>query len=257
MAEGTVVEVRPKREPDARKSSTRLSTRLTESVQHACPKVPKATAVTVSEAIDILSRWRRSSPQAARLNGRSGQNSKSGGGNEHWLHVRVDGYDNNDGFTSRYGPVFRGRDYNGIVNFHADAKATAIDHFIDLIDQADDYHDVLRPSATYETKTKPSVMSVRPKFAFQGYKDQVEGFFSLQRRMAIIDICCYLPDFPSLVTPQDRGVAVSQKLGHSPASNWCVAVFAPTSPWVLGTKDSAHTLAVTFRPPVDLPHQRT
>ena len=67
---------------------------------------------------------------------------------------------------------------NGIVNFQADAKATAIDHFIDLIDQADDYHDVLRPSATYETKTKPSVMSVRPKFALQGYKDQVEGFFS-------------------------------------------------------------------------------
>jgi len=100
-----------------------------------------------------------------------------GCGNEHWLHIRADGYDNNDGFTSRYGPVFRGRDYNGIVNFHADAKATAIDHFIDLIDQADDYHAVLRPSATYETKTKPSVMSVRPKFALQGYKDQVEGFF--------------------------------------------------------------------------------
>ena len=73
--------------------------------------------------------------------------------------------------------VFEGKDYNGIVNFHADAKARAIDHFIELLDQAEDYRDVLRPSATYETMTKPEGSGVKPKFALRGYEDQVEGFF--------------------------------------------------------------------------------
>jgi hypothetical protein len=89
----------------------------------------------------------------------------------------VDGYGEGDEFRSRDGgPLFSGRDYNGIVNFHADAKTSAIDCFIELI--ADDYHDVLRPSATHETpmrRTKP--VNVKPKFALQGYEDRVEGFY--------------------------------------------------------------------------------
>jgi hypothetical protein len=63
------------------------------------------------------------------------------------------------------------------VNFHGDTATVAIDRFIELIDLAEDYRDVLRPSATYETKRKPEKNRVRPKFALQGYKDRIEGFF--------------------------------------------------------------------------------
>src|SRR5208282_1620444 len=85
-----------------------------------CPKVSKKEAVTVSEAVEILRRWRRSSPRATRLDGRSGENCKQGGGIGHWFHIKVDGYGDGDSFKSCHGPVFRGQAYNGIVNFHAD-----------------------------------------------------------------------------------------------------------------------------------------
>ena len=149
MAEGTLVEVHPKGEPSALKLP-RAAKRLAEPVSPddlpsaiACPKIPKSKPVSVSEAVEMLRQWRMSVPLATRLDAGTGKQ-----GNEHWLHITVDGYgEGPDEFRSRDGgPVFSGRDYNGIVNFHADAKTSAIDRLIELIDsEADDYHDVLRP----------------------------------------------------------------------------------------------------------------
>jgi len=55
---------------------------------------------------------------------------------------------------------------------------TAVDLFIELLDEAEDYHDVLRPSATYETTKKlPRNRRPKPKFALQGRRNDVKGFF--------------------------------------------------------------------------------
>ena len=136
----------------------------------ACPKILKAAAITVEDAVDFLRGWRTAHPSSTQLDGRSGNNP------EHWLHIRVDGYDR-ETFTSRYGRTFHGQDYNGVVNFHGDTSAASVDRFIELIDAAEDYRDVLRPSATYETRKKPTRAPVKPKLALQGYNDKVEGFF--------------------------------------------------------------------------------
>jgi hypothetical protein len=179
IAESTIIEVTPKRQRGTGEQRTLKQPKPSASLQatpQACPKISKQDAVTVLEAVEILRQWRTSFPAANRLDGRTGGAAKKNG-NEPWLHIRVEGYGERDKFASRYGTVFEGKDYNGIVNFHADAKASAIDHFIELLDQADDYRDVLRPSATYETMTKPQGSGVKPKFALRGYEDQVEGFF--------------------------------------------------------------------------------
>jgi hypothetical protein len=159
------------------KRQSKNSTYQKKRGRNSCPKVSKKAAVSVSEATDILRRWRKSFPRATRLDGRSGENAKKGGGHEHWLHISVDGYGGSYRFRSQHGRVFRGRDYNGIVNFHADTKATAVDLFIELVDEAKDYHDVLCPSATYEmTEKLPKGRRPKPKFALQGHPDE-RGFF--------------------------------------------------------------------------------
>jgi hypothetical protein len=177
-AQGTVVEVLPKGNVglDMRTKPTPIprrppSIRAVKSDLHASPQIPKALAVTVPEAVEKLRLWRRSHPMATQLDGKSGNNPA------HWVHIRVDRYRDIDGFTSRHGPTFRGQDYNGVPNFHGDTTTAAIDRFIELIDLADDYHDILRPSATHETRKKKPGKPVRPKFALQGYQDRVEGFF--------------------------------------------------------------------------------
>jgi hypothetical protein len=124
----------------------------------------------MEDAVEMLRSWRAMHPDAIQLDGDVGNNPN------HWLHITVNAYDD-DTFTSRHGQTFQGKDYNGIVNFHGDTRAQAVDRFIELIDAAEDFHDVIRPSATYETTTKPKKGKVRPKFALQGYRDEVEGFF--------------------------------------------------------------------------------
>jgi len=179
IAEATIIEVTPKRQRGTDERRTLKQPKPSATLQatpQACPKISKQDAVTVLEAVEILRQWRTSSPTANRLDGRTGGAAKKNG-NEPWLHIRVEGYGERDKFVSRYGTVFEGKDYNGIVNFHADAKASAIDHFIELMDEADDYHDVLRPSATFETKARRSGTQIKPKFALQGYEDEVKGFF--------------------------------------------------------------------------------
>jgi hypothetical protein len=174
MAEGTLVEVRPKWR-DSRnlriRPNPKPSIRSTKPIAHAFPRVPKKLAVTVSEAVEMLRAWRRSHPRASQLNGRIGNDPR------HWLHIRIEGYSDKERFSSRYGPTFRGENYNGVANFHGDTTIVAVDRFIELVDVAEDYRDVLRPSATYETTAKSEKNRVKPKFALQGYQDRVEGFF--------------------------------------------------------------------------------
>jgi hypothetical protein len=181
VVDETLVEIHPKtltEVSNVRSRPSQGSAKMLRTLPQARPKISKVEAVSIPEAVEILRSWRGAFPDATHLNGRRGSDSqKRGNGNEHWLHIRVDGYGKSDRFQSRHGPLFNGSDYNGIVNFHADTKASAIDHFIELIEQTDDYHDVLRPWATYETITKPTKHRVRPKFALQGYSDGVEGFF--------------------------------------------------------------------------------
>lgn len=138
----------------------------------ACPHVPKSRALSVADAVEVLRTWRAEHPEATQLNGRTGNDPAR------WFHITVDGYRSPlDDFKSQHGKTFRGDDYNGVVNFHGDTKVEAIDRFIALIDEAEDYHDVLRPSATYEKKSLPTKRSVRPKFALQGHQEAVDGFF--------------------------------------------------------------------------------
>jgi hypothetical protein len=178
IAQGTVIEVRPKASATL---DVKLKAKLNQNpkpsahskklTSRAFPRISKTSAVPVPEAVEMLRLWRGAYPQATQLDGGSGNNP------DHWLHIRIGGYSDDESFTSCYGPSFRGRDYNGVVNFHGDATTEAVDRFIELIEVAEDYHDVLRPSATYETRTKPKKNRVKPKFALQGYLDRVEGFF--------------------------------------------------------------------------------
>jgi hypothetical protein len=141
----------------------------------ACRKVLKSEALNMLEALKVLRRWRTLYPKATRLDGEA-PGSKSNPC--HWFHIRVDGYDASYEFPSRHGRTFHGRDYNGIVSFHGDTLVRAVDRLIELVDEKGDYHHVLRPWATHETKKKvPRGRRVKPKFALRGHEDQVEGFF--------------------------------------------------------------------------------
>lgn len=150
----------------------RPSVRSRRDSAGACTRIPKNEAVNVAEAVEILRESRRCFPCATQLDGMVGSNP------DHWFHIKVDGYSDTDTFTSRHGPTFTGADYNGIVNFHGDTAASAIDRFIELIDESEDYRDILRPSATWETSAhKPKGRTIKPKFALLGYWDGVEGFY--------------------------------------------------------------------------------
>jgi hypothetical protein len=145
---------------------------LKSVAEGASPQIPKSNAVPVWEAVKLLRHWRKSFPLTTRLDGKDSKKSNP----QRWLHIIVEGYSDDHAFASRYGPLFTGQQYDGVVNFHGDTTSAAIDRFIDLLDQVDDYHAILRPSATYETTTKPQNRKVRPKFALQGY-EEIEGFF--------------------------------------------------------------------------------
>ncbi len=167
LGRATRIRVEPGRQRAGR--TARQSAALAPAT--ACLKVDCGDAVTVDEAAAALRNWRSTSPTATQLDGGHKNNPSR------WFHIRVDGYKSpTDDFTSRHGPSFLGGDYNGVVNFHGDCKVSAIDRFIELLEVAEDYRDVLRPSATYETKQSVP-KNVRPKFALQGYEEAVAGFF--------------------------------------------------------------------------------
>lgn len=138
----------------------------------ARPKNTATKPLEVDEAVELLRVWRQDHPEATQLDGGTKSNPSE------WMHIRVEGYSSpRDDFQSCHGPVIRGHEYNGVVNFHGDAKTDAIDRFITLIDEAESYRDVLRPSATFKNQTLRTGSSVKPKFALHGYSDSVEGFY--------------------------------------------------------------------------------
>lgn len=178
MARSIELEVRPK-------SGAGLQKRAIAS-PHAVPRQGPAgaaagarwttprTALDPDEAIELLRSWLADHPESAQLDGRPVRKNNP----SQWLHLRIDGFEGERLFTSRYGPVFDGDDYNGVVNFHGDTPVEALRTFVDLYDDAESILDVLSPSATYETKTLPvSARTVKPKFALKGRSEGVEGFF--------------------------------------------------------------------------------
>ncbi|MBI2522462.1 MAG: hypothetical protein HYV97_18725 [Bdellovibrio sp.] len=182
VAAGTIVTVKPKSgvpmgvssdgTPN-KKMATGTNTKPLYST--ACPQYSNGEALSFDEAIDVLRKWRMGCPASVQLDGKSENNPKR------WFHFKVEGYSSpQDDFQSRYGVQFTGSDYNGIVNFHGDTKSDKIDEFIRYVDAADDYRDVLRPSATYEFTTKPQdkpTSAIKPKFSLKGYNEGVDGFF--------------------------------------------------------------------------------
>lgn len=140
----------------------------------ACPSVSSDKALDIKSAVEVLRQWRKSHPNVERLDGKA----TTEGNRTKWLHIKVDGYSAIDSFKSWHGDSFNGSDYNGIVNFHGDAKVEAIDDFIELIDNCEDYKDVLQMSATYEFRSRPKKNpQIKPKFALQGYTNGVQGFY--------------------------------------------------------------------------------
>ena len=138
-------------------------------------KFTRKNAVSVYEAVVRLNAWRKDNPQACRLDGQPSNASSNPAG---WLHIRVGGYiDEVHSFVGVHGGTFKGSDYNGIVNFHGDTKTESIDRFIRLIETAEDYRDVLVPSATYQTMSLPKNRRERPKFGLKGFTEKVEAFY--------------------------------------------------------------------------------
>jgi hypothetical protein len=134
----------------------------------ALPKRPKKSAVDLDTSIAELRSWREKFRHIGQVNGRAGNDPSR------WYHISIGGYRDgaDDYYAEETDAQFFGSDYNGIVNFHGDAKSAAIDRMIDLCDSAEDFHDILVPSAT-----TPRNGAQRPKFALKGYEDAVEGFF--------------------------------------------------------------------------------
>ncbi len=177
---GGVLPQNPDWKKDALGTTVRIEPRVRQKVNPpttansspACPKVPRASAVSFEEALEILRHWRRLHPNLDQLDAGSDSNPSA------WLHFKVDGYSSpRHDFVSCHGPIISGDNYNGIVNFHGDAKTKKIDQLIELVDTGECYQDILVPSATYEGATLPKGREAKPKFALQGYGAKSEGFY--------------------------------------------------------------------------------
>lgn len=132
---------------------------------NACPRYLISNCL-IEEAIQIYKKWRNNNPDTVQLDGGNKSNPSK------WIKFEVEGYTVDDSHTSDHGPTFSGDEYNGIVNFHGDAKCEKIDLFVELYEQAESYRDVLVP---FETQMRKGV--VKPKFALKGYEETVDGFY--------------------------------------------------------------------------------
>lgn len=138
----------------------------------ACPKVPPSTPVSVAEMADILRTWRAAHPKTIRLDGK-----ESGGNRAPWLHFRIAGFQSpKDDFTTRHSrQTFSGDRYNGVFCLNGDTKAEAVDRFLDLFGELEDETDILRPSATFETRNQHRG-SQRPTLVLNG-TNGAHGFY--------------------------------------------------------------------------------
>ena len=134
----------------------------------ALPKRSKKSAIDLDTAVAELKSWRQRFPRVGQINGQAGNDPSP------WYHFHIDGYLNgaDDYYAQETNTKFLGTEYNGIVDFHGDAKSEAIDRMIELWENAEDIRDILVPSAT-----KPRNGRQRPKFALKGYEDAVEWFY--------------------------------------------------------------------------------
>ncbi len=139
---------------------------------NACPRVTRLEAQNFEDSIEKLREW-VANTTAYQIDGSTVRKSNPA----RWFHLCVEGYGEGDSFTSRHGDRFRGTDYNGIVNFHGDTPVEKVREFIKLIDESESYRDVLIPSATQQHRNPKPGTRIMPKFALQGYVDEVGGFF--------------------------------------------------------------------------------
>jgi hypothetical protein len=142
--------------------------------RNALPRIGLGNALTIDEALPILAKYLdQIDTNVVQIDGRTHSENNPA----KWIHIRVDGYEKFEPFQSCHGPVFGGHEYNGIVNFHGDTKIGQLRRFVELCQTAEDYHDVLIPSATYEGRTLPHNRHPKPKFALRGFEGEVDGFY--------------------------------------------------------------------------------
>jgi hypothetical protein len=117
----------------------------------AIPKVPRNEAKNIDDTIAFLKSWRSQHPTAYRLDG---QSQPTPSNPTPWVHVKVDRYTHpqDDFRTTHTRETFHGNAYNGTPFFPGDARWEAIELFINAYDAGGDPNDVLRPSATHETR---------------------------------------------------------------------------------------------------------
>lgn len=132
--------------------------------------------LSLDDAVNRLKEWLKfiakldSNQRPVQLNGNiRGQNDSS-----QWLVFSVTGFETKP-FTSEDGQTFRSEDYNGVVNFHGDAKLQALQAFVRGFERTNgNLSDFLHASATLHKKDKPS----RPKFGLKGFTEGgVNGFY--------------------------------------------------------------------------------
>ena len=142
----------------------------------ACVKVAKAAAVSLPEAARLLRKWRTKCPNALQLDGHpSGRNNL-----KPWLHFKLDGFSSprHDFLTKHSKELIAGNFYNGVWNFHGDAKVEAIDGFLTLLAAGENPVEFLIPSATFEARTEHQG-DQNPKFTLRDVTG-VRGFYLYQ-----------------------------------------------------------------------------
>lgn len=139
----------------------------------ACMQVTKKGAVPLLDAVAILRAWRKRHPSAVQLDGHpTGRNNL-----KPWFHIRLEGFSSprHDFLTKHSRELIEGHHYNGIWNFHGDAKVEAIDGLLALVAAGGDPLDFLVPSATYEAKIT-HLGEQNPKFTLYEVTG-VNGFY--------------------------------------------------------------------------------
>ena len=123
-----------------------------EGHPEACLQVAATAPVPFLDAVAILRAWRRRHPGALQLDGHPGGKNNL----KPWLHFKLDGFTSpaHDFVTKHSQEHLLGRHYNGVWNFHGDAKASAIDGLLRLVAEGGKPLEFLQQTATHEQKAE-------------------------------------------------------------------------------------------------------
>lgn len=169
-ADGIIIEVTPRSIIKSKSINKRINNNPLRNIPTTQNYFSKSNQVySINDAIEKYKTWRNLNPEVYRLDGKNPGDPSNPSA---WLKFSVCGYDNTYSFTAENGQTFFGDDYNGVVNFHGDARCEKIDDFVELFEQVEDYRDILVPFSTQIRKG-----AVRPKFGLRGYEEKVDGFY--------------------------------------------------------------------------------